>query len=364
MELDCFFCGCKGVVDEQEGREASASLVVLLEEENLINFLTEPQQELGGRDQACFNCFTRACRLVRLTSQLSELRRTIVENFLKKSTEALREVNLKSSEVTSTTGDCLLSKLLDCKKCDKKFRSLKGYNNHTKRHQKSTNAKETYCSECRREFSTPRQHARHQFSVHHVLTQVACLTCNRNFHSEKSLARHNMEVHSQNAACNICDKVFFTAANLAAHKRNIHSQNANKKVAFCEFCPGSFSSDEQLKQHQKRHFGSQYQCNLCDKSFRWDSSLNSHMQAAHNKSTPAFQCNDCGRSFKDKNNYKKHTFTHSKIKPYACTMCRKGFIRKDLLKKHEISCTLLLTENPAEKPHIKTYMKPKVTADA
>merc|ERR1712210_214185 len=119
----------QGVLDDQEGREASASLAVLLEEENLINFLTKPQA-LEGRDQACFNCFTRACRLVRLTAQLSELRRTFVENFLKKSTEVFREVNLKTSEATSTVGEGLLSKLLDCKKCDKKFRSLKGYNNH------------------------------------------------------------------------------------------------------------------------------------------------------------------------------------------------------------------------------------------
>ena len=364
MEPDCFFCGCKGVLDDQEGREASASLAVLLEEENLINFLTKPQA-LAGRDQACFNCFTRACRLARLTAQLSELRRTIVENFLKKSTEVFREVNLKRSEATSTVGgEGLLSKLLDCKNCDKKFRSLKGYNNHMKRHQKNTNAKETNCIECRREFSTPRQYARHQFSVHHVLTQIACVTCNRNFHSEKSLARHNMEVHSQNVPCDICDKVFFTAANLVAHKKSIHSQNTIKKLLFCEFCPGSFSNDEQLKQHQKRHLGSQYQCNLCSKSFRWDSSLNSHMQAAHNNSTPGFQCSDCGRSFKDKNNYKKHTFTHSTSRPYACTTCRKGFIRKDLLKKHEISCTLLLTKNPPGKPQIRTYVKSKVTSDA
>ena len=178
------------------------------------------------------------------------------------------------------------------------------------------------------------------------------------------LARHNMEVHSRNAPCNICDKVFFTAANLAVHKKSIHSQTNNMKELFCKFCPGSFRNNEQLKQHQKRHFGSQYQCNLCNKTFRWDSSLNSHMQAAHNDSPPAFQCSDCGRSFKDKNNYKKHVFTYSKIRPYACTMCRKGFIRKDLLKKHEVSCTLLLTENPTEEPRIRTYAKPKVSADA
>ena len=361
MESNCFFCGNRGVIDEDEGREASASLTGLLEKENLINFLAEPQA-LQGRDRACFNCFTRACRLVRLSSQLSELKRTIVENFLMKSAEAYRKASLKSSEATSTTGDGLLSKLLHCKECDKKFRSLKGYNNHMKRHQKSTDSKGTYCMECKSVFSTPRQYARHQFSVHHVLTQMACASCNRSFHSEKSLARHNMEVHSQNALCNICDKVFFTAANLAVHKKSIHSQTNNMKELFCEFCPGSFSNNEQLKQHQKRHFGSQYQCNLCNKTFRWDSSLNSHMQAAHNDSSPAFQCSDCGRSFKDKNNDKKHVFTYSKIRPYACTMCRKGFIRKDLLKKHKASCTPLWTENPIEKPCITTYVKPKVSA--
>jgi len=222
MELDCFFCGSDKVVEEPEHRAASESLAILLEEENLFNFLEKPPA-LQRRDQACFNCFTRACRLVRLNTQLAELRRTIVENFLKKSTDEFSETNLKRGESTAGDGEGLLSKLLDCTKCDKKFRSLKGYNNHMKRHQEST--KETSCTECRREFSTARQYARHQFSVHHVLTQIACGTCNRNFHSEKSLAKHNMEVHSQNAPCDICDKVFFTAANLVMHKKSIHSQN-------------------------------------------------------------------------------------------------------------------------------------------
>ena len=361
MEPDCFFCGSRGVVEEREGRETSASLIVLLQEENLINFLAaEPQQ---GSDQACFNCFTRACRLARLTSQLAELRRTIVGSFLNKSTEDYKEANHKSSEAPSTGADSLLSKLLDCRRCDKKFRSLKGYNNHMKRHQKSSNTKEPFCKMCKRVFSTSRQYARHQYSVHYMVTPVSCDTCERNFHSEKSLSMHNLEVHSQNAPCNMCDKVFFTATNLAVHKKNIHSETSNNKELLCEYCSGSFSNHEQLKQHQKRHFGSEYPCNLCEKTFRWDSSLNSHMQAAHNSSPPAFKCNNCGRCFKDKNNYIKHMFTHSNVKPYSCTMCRKGFIRKDLLRKHETSCSPSMIKNPTEKPQIRTYVKSKVVAD-
>jgi len=358
MGPPCFFCGKREVSDQQEGMQGTESLIGLLEEENLINFLNTPQA-VNEKHQACYDCFTMAFRLARLTNQLSELKKTIVENFSRKSTEDYREETLRSgTEESSTDGDGLLCKLLDCQKCDKKFRSLKGYNNHSKKHENNANNKETFCAECNRTFSTARQCVRHQFTVHRVILPILCTTCGQKFDSEKSLARHIKEVHSLNVLCDICDKMFFTTANLAVHKKTIHCQVTSECAFFCEFCPERFSSSQQLKQHQKRHIRSTYQCNWCDRTFKWDSSLNCHMQAAH-LNTSVFQCTECGRRFKDKNNLRKHAYTHSGAKPHHCTRCNKGFIRKDLLKRHEASCAFELSIDPTEKPHIRTYVKSK-----
>jgi KRAB domain-containing zinc finger protein len=101
-------------------------------------------------------------------------------------------------------------------------------------------------------------------------------------------------------------------------------------------CSSTYRNKGNLKIHMRRHeTKNMFQCQFCDKSFKWDSSLNSHIQAAHNPTGPVFPCDLCDRVFKDKNNQKKHRFTHSNVKPFECKECGKGFIRRDLCAKHK-----------------------------
>lgn len=286
--------------------------------------------------------------LGKLTTMLEELRSSIVRMFLKR-------LELADDAMAEE----LAVKPLTCQTCGKQFRSLKGYNNHIRRHIGREEDSANYCTECRRAFNTQRQLARHQLTVHRILVPTSCVICNQHFDSENSLAKHNAEVHSKKAGCRICDKQFFSQGKLAVHMKNVHDEGLPEQNFICEFCPRIFKSKEQLRQHQKSHEGMIHSCKLCDKSFRWDSSLNSHIQAAHSHTLPTFNCPECKKSFRDKNNYKKHLFTHTEVKPYYCSICNKGYIRRDLLRKHEASCSPSFEERE-ENVELKTYSKPKV----
>lgn len=54
-----------------------------------------------------------------------------------------------------------------------------------------------------------------------------------------------------------------------------------------------------------------------------------------NNGTPRnYRCSNCGISFKRSSDLKRHERIHLKVPPNICPLCRKGFARKDALKRH------------------------------
>ena len=47
-----------------------------------------------------------------------------------------------------------------------------------------------------------------------------------------------------------------------------------------------------------------------------------------------YTCMACKKSFSKKNNFKRHTLTHTGVKPYNCALCGRGFSQKYNLKQH------------------------------
>merc|ERR1739838_404910 len=57
----------------------------------------------------------------------------------------------------------------------------------------------------------------------------------------------------------------------------------------------------------------------------------------HLKKKTLYMCDKCHYKTDDNSNFKKHSVTHSKLKPFQCDACGKGFSRKDHLKNHQRS---------------------------
>ena len=45
-----------------------------------------------------------------------------------------------------------------------------------------------------------------------------------------------------------------------------------------------------------------------------------------------FPCNICGKKFRRMQHQRDHIFTHSKMKPHMCGLCRKGFCQEKNIK--------------------------------
>ncbi len=109
-----------------------------------------------------------------------------------------------------------------------------------------------------------------------------------------------------------------------------------KPVHRCGPCNKVFNKACYLTQHNKTfHSGEKpYKCQKCGKRFPCGQSHEEHI-AKHGAKKP-FKCDydKCDKSFNHKTDLRRHMCLHTGSKPYTCTICNKGFIRKDHMVKH------------------------------
>ena len=65
-----------------------------------------------------------------------------------------------------------------------------------------------------------------------------------------------------------------------------------------------------------------YVCDVCEKVFSRRGDLLKHVKADHDKIKP-FVCNECERKFSESGTLKRHMRTHTKEKPFQCSLCNK-----------------------------------------
>ncbi|KAM8715759.1 hypothetical protein ACLKA7_002755 [Drosophila subpalustris] len=206
------------------------------------------------------------------------------------------------------------------------------------------------CASCGKSFSKPSLLQRHQV-VHSAEKPFACGKCSSRFSQASSLQRHlrikhtlpedcdtsNVAQHALNAlkqlqaGHNAIDMPVTSARAQAtleeqppcqmvqlSHKLNpnnelhvLPTQSIRRKVNsrcfyVCEYCAKEFSKTYDLIRHRRSHTKEKpYPCSLCLKSFATKSKLNEHQRRQH--ATPMkYVCSNCNASYASKSRLQKH----------------------------------------------------------
>jgi len=184
--------------------------------------------------------------------------------------------------------------------------------------------------------------------IHNRDRRFQCLQCSKQFQSSSHLNDHIMHMHSDVRAhtCTQCGKTFVTARNCKKHFQRVHG----KDFSFvCSHCGEVFVRNEDLNIHKESCVTKAlHMCMLCTERFTSKIRLQDHLKRQHGQSgVRPFQCAQCGTKFLSSSHLKGHMLqVHTKIRPYICTRCSRGFTTTRDCAKHERVCGGERNERP------------------
>ena len=96
-------------------------------------------------------------------------------------------------------------------------------------------------------------------------------------------------------------------------------------------------------------------CGECGTGFTKNEHLKRHTQNVHLKLKPIV-CDECEMTFADKYKLNMHKRKHTGETPFLCTICAKGFKRKETLENH----MLMHKSNPDSKDFVCVQVRIKL----
>lgn len=164
-----------------------------------------------------------------------------------------------------------------------------------------------------------------------------CQYCESAFVTHEECTAHENNGHDPLApnACNFCDFRCASRVTIIAHIKECHERE-KPYVCVQSQCNKKFGRRSDLKKHSISHTGIRpFTCKVCNKGFSRNTNLTKHMKIHEGLNKP-FACQQCPRSFSARCDLQRHEQIHSDSnKSLQCTKCPSAFVRREQLQLHE-----------------------------
>ncbi|CAG9789352.1 unnamed protein product [Diatraea saccharalis] len=164
--------------------------------------------------------------------------------------------------------------------------------------------------------------------------EYKCAVCDSSFDEESKLDKHLVNCNEANSVmsamdarahikCNECTKVFKFKNNFLMHVQNEHSKLPGSVA--CHLCPVRCPNKSTLRKHiQMTHNREEYACTYCKKTFVRRAHVMRHLlqSGCNGAEVASFPCEICGANFSRKDNLIVHLrIQHILKKGYSCKYC-------------------------------------------
>ena len=216
------------------------------------------------------------------------------------------------------------------------------------------NKKLWICEECNRTFQRKAAYEKHIQMHAEEDKPTLCELCGVAVNGKVEMQNHLAVVHSKNPKtewfnCHLCEKTFSKELTLLHHVNKVHKSGQRdlkdgKREFMCEFCDKQYSSRTSIKLHTVMVHSKvkPYQCAECGRGFAFKSQMISHTRM-HTGERP-FECTTCGKTFSANLNLMQHIRIHTGERPFTCNYCGNRFSQRSHLQTH-------LRTHTGEKPY-------------
>ncbi|XP_061580532.1 mucin-5AC-like [Cololabis saira] len=130
--------------------------------------------------------------------------------------------------------------------------------------------------------------------------------------------------------CGECGRIFSSSSALESHA-GLHAVH---HPFYCTFCGKSFPDSKSFNRHHRVHRnGRIHICPKCGKGFVYRFGLTKHLVMVHSKIKP-FVCQLCNKGYYSKREVEVHIRSHTGERPFHCHLCEKKFKRRVELNTH------------------------------
>ncbi|XP_055713866.1 zinc finger protein 90-like [Phlebotomus papatasi] len=221
-------------------------------------------------------------------------------------------------------------KIIQCKKCEERFRGVKKFKNHpcVSSDLSVKNNEEDEGDKVSIEQEEKSKEIRKK--------SYKCDQCDKFYTNRNTLALHkDKHTNLMRYACVYCDKKFRCWVSRRTHIFKFHLK---KSYCYCNHCGKGFNTHNEMNNHILLRHSSEdmvqsvsYQCEKCGSVFKNLEKLSEHLRHQHGRKV---KCEICGKFLKNRKSYNVHKKIHLDEKNYVCPVCSEGFTWNASMKNH------------------------------